>query len=96
MDRIEIPMQPVASSSVAATGYDATRGVLAVQFRNGRTYHYEGITAEQAKSLTEAKSVGRAVNELLRGRAGNPTETPGQAHERRVRAQRPVRTRGSR
>lgn len=96
MPTTQIPLQPLASSSVRAAGFDAGSGTLAVQFKNGRTYHYEGITAEQYSSLVGAKSVGKAANELLRGRAGTPLESPGEAHERRIRAARPVRTRAGR
>lgn len=92
----QIPLQPLTSSSVAAAGFDAGTGTLAIQFKNGRTYHYEGITAEQYAGLTSAKSAGAYVNGLLRGRPGKPLETPGEAHERRVRASRPVRRRAGR
>jgi hypothetical protein len=91
-----IAMTPIASSAVSSYGYDASTKTLAVEFKNGRTFHYEGIDADAAAGLATAKSAGRYVNELLRGRPAQPQETPGQAHERRVRAERPVRTRGGR
>lgn len=92
----QIPLQPLASSSVSAAGFDAGTGTLAIQFKNGRTYHYDGITAAQYSDLIGAKSIGKAANALLHGRAGKPLETPGAAHERRIRASRPVRTRAGR
>lgn len=91
-----IPMRPLASSSLKAYGYDEASQTLAVEFKNGRTYRYPGIAPEAAAGLATAKSAGRYVNELLRGRPAQPQETPGQAHERRIRAARPVRTRGGR
>ena len=96
MTESKIPMRPLASSSLSAGGYDPASQTLAVEFKGGRRYHYEGVSQAEADGLFSAKSTGKYVNELLRGRAGNPQETLGQAHERRVRAQRPVRTRGGR
>lgn len=91
-----IAMKPLSSSSVSSYGYDDASQTLAVQFKNGRTYHYEGIAPSAAAGLATAKSAGRYVNEILRGRPGVPLETPGQANELRVRAERPIRTRGGR
>lgn len=98
MPESKITMRPLASSSINAFGYDPASKTLAVEFKGGLRYHYEGVSQAEADGLASAKSAGQYVNSLVRGRAAKAQETPGQAHERAVRqrTQRPVRTRGGR
>lgn len=97
-----IAMRPLASSSVTAYGYDEATGTLAVQYKSGHTYRYEGISPDQAAGFATAKSAGRYAHELLRGRppAGNDRpaseRSTGQRHDVRRRPERPVRTRAGR
>lgn len=63
----DITLSPVTSSNIAALGYDGASQTLAVQFRNGDTWHYEGVPQEAYDSLRGAESVGRAFNAEIRG-----------------------------
>jgi hypothetical protein len=51
-------MTPVASSNIAAVGYDETTHMLTVQFNNGRTYRYAGVPNGEYQNLLNASSVG--------------------------------------
>lgn len=59
------PLQAVESTNVAAIGYDAATERFGVQFKSGLTYHYEGVNAKIAESITSAKSIGSAVHSVL-------------------------------
>lgn len=54
-----IAMQPVASSMIAAVGYDDEKQQLVVQFNNGREYKYGGVPASEFNALVAAQSVGQ-------------------------------------
>lgn len=57
-----IHMNPVKSSNIAATGYDAASKTLAIQFKGGgKTYHYEGVPHGLADELSKSESVGKFV-----------------------------------
>lgn len=63
------PITPVANSSaVTGTGYDAQRGILAVQFKGGKTYHYEGVPPAVVESMGKAESVGKFVSANVVGK----------------------------
>lgn len=51
-------MKPVKSSNVTHVGYDAASKTLAVQFKNGGTYHYVGVSPTVHTDLLGAKSIG--------------------------------------
>lgn len=67
-DRPEIPLSPIKSSAVSATGYDSASRVLAVQFQGGKTYRYTGVPPEVAIGLREAKSVGNFMASRVIGK----------------------------
>jgi hypothetical protein len=52
-------MVPVSSSNIAAIGYDETRRELAVEFKSGARYHYDGVPAEKHSGLMSADSHGQ-------------------------------------
>lgn len=54
----EITMQAVESSQIEAVGYDAPTRTLAIRFRGGALYHYDGCEAETFEALRGAESVG--------------------------------------
>lgn len=54
-----IPQEPVASSNIAARGYDLTRQVLAVTFTSGVVYHYGSVPAAVAEAFFNAESAGK-------------------------------------
>lgn len=52
-------LDPVTSSNIAAIGYDHATKTLAVQFKSGDLWHYQGASAEHHRALMSAKSVGK-------------------------------------
>jgi hypothetical protein len=57
---------PVASSSIAAVGYDAARRELTVRFAGGGTYVYSGVPARAHRDLLAAESIGGHFNREIR------------------------------
>jgi hypothetical protein len=55
-------MHPVSSSNVAAVGYDADNQTVYVQFLDGSTYTYKGVTEQEYENLRTASSVGSYLN----------------------------------
>lgn len=66
------PIVPITevkgSSAVTGTGYDASKGILAVQFKGGRTYHYQGVPQETVAAMNSAESIGKFVNSNITGK----------------------------
>lgn len=58
----------VKSSNVAEVGYDGD--VLEVTFRNGSRYRYSGVPREVHDELVSAESVGRYLNQNVKGQYG--------------------------
>ena len=63
----QIDMIPRSSSNVAATGYDPASQTLAVQFKNGATYHYSGVPQDVADGLDTSASVGKYIHQHIVG-----------------------------
>lgn len=61
----DIVLNAVESSNVSALGYDEKTSRMAVQFKNGGMYHYEGVDPKTASGVMEAKSIGAAVHQTL-------------------------------
>ena len=61
-------LEPVKSKAVAAIGYDAETKELQVRFTSGGLYSYPGVTGAQYLDLMAAKSKGRAVYALGKGK----------------------------
>jgi KTSC domain-containing protein len=62
-------MQPVASSSIAAIGYDADKAELYIRFYDAPgTWVYYGVGALTAKDFLRAESKGAFFNEVLKGK----------------------------
>ena len=59
-------MIPVASTSIAAIGYEA--GCLYIAFRAGGVYRYDGVPEAVAQALLGAPSKGRYYQSFVRGR----------------------------
>jgi len=55
-------MQSVSSSNIAAVGYDAENESVYVQFLDGSTYAYKGVTEHEFENLRTAPSVGSYLN----------------------------------
>ena len=58
--------EPVASSNLAAVGYDALQSVLEVEFRGGRIYQYFGVPGAVHRSLMGAPSKGRYLDRSVK------------------------------
>lgn len=56
----------VASSSIAAIGYNAEERALWVQFVSGRTYRYDDVPQATYEAFLRADSKGRFFNREIR------------------------------
>lgn len=74
----KISINPVKSSSIMGHGYDAATRTLAVQFKGGKTYHYEGVPPEVMTSLGKAESAGSFISKNLVGKFKTTKLEPGQ------------------
>lgn len=62
-------LKPVASSNVAAVGYDGVTRTLAVQFKGGaKVYHYKDVPPETYAELSKAESVGKFIGQNVVGK----------------------------
>lgn len=57
---------PVKSSNIDKIGYDPQTNELNVVFKNGGSYTYHGITADQHKALIGAKSIGSHLHKVIK------------------------------
>lgn len=55
-------MHAVSSSNIAAVGYDADSQSVYVEFLNGSTYKYNGVSESEFDNLRTASSVGSYFN----------------------------------
>lgn len=62
----DISMVPVASTDIAAWGYDPMQMQLKIQFTNGRVYQYANISPMEWDVLMNAPSKGSAFWALIR------------------------------
>lgn len=62
------------SSNVRGYSYDPASQALTVTYHSGGTYRYDGVPPTAARSLGRSKSVGKAVNRLIK--------TPGYSYEK--------------
>lgn len=60
-------MKRVFSSHISSIGYDPSTKELEVQFQNGNTAVYQDVPADIAKDVTDAPSVGTALNQFIKG-----------------------------
>lgn len=68
IERFKIPFEAVESSTLAGIGYEPTRQILAVQFRDGRIWHYAGASLDLVTEFYQALSKGSFYNENIRGK----------------------------
>ena len=57
---------PVQSSNLASVGYDREKGILEVEFNNGRIYQYFGVPEAVYIGLMNAPSHGQFFHEHIR------------------------------
>lgn len=65
-DKVKIPMKAVESSNIASIGYDAAKQKLAVGFKGGGLYTYNGVPAELYEEFLSAPSVGSFFHSNIR------------------------------
>jgi hypothetical protein len=64
---VQVPrLEPVASSSIAAVGYDAAAQILHVRFVSGQAYLYHGVPGQVHAHLLAAESKGAYFNRAIR------------------------------
>lgn len=59
-------MHPVDSSLIQALGYDPESKTMAVQFHDGKLYHYQGVTQKVHDKVKNSASVGKAFGQFIR------------------------------
>lgn len=64
----KIPLEVIESSNLAAIGYDPDRKQLAVQFKSGDVFHYDGVDMEFAGRFYAAESRGRFYAGHVKGK----------------------------
>jgi hypothetical protein len=60
-------MNVVESATLAAIGYDDTRGILQLKFRGDAVYRYFGVPGSVHQGLLTASSKGGYFNKAIRG-----------------------------
>jgi hypothetical protein len=55
-------MHAVSSSNISSVGYDAENQTVYVQFLDGSTYAYKGVSEHEFENLRTAPSVGSYLN----------------------------------
>ncbi len=65
----QIPeLTPVSSSHLDAIGYDDASQTLYVRWKGGLISSYDNVPPSVASDLQNAPSVGKAFNDLIRGK----------------------------
>jgi hypothetical protein len=59
-------MQKVKSSNISAIGYDPDDQVLHVEFNNGKSFEYQGVTPAAFDELQNAKSIGGFLHKNIK------------------------------
>jgi len=63
---VTVPMEPVQSSNIKAVGYDTDSETLIVQFHNGGTYLYAGVSAKTHQAFMAAPSLGSYLHKHVK------------------------------
>ena len=58
---------PLFSSFLSSVLYDAANLAMTVNFRDGRTYTFEGVDQATADAFAQSRSPGRFFNRELKG-----------------------------
>lgn len=59
----------VVSSNIESIGYDAEQRILAVKYRSGGEYWYDGIDAETYRALMGSASKGTFVHSVIKNKS---------------------------
>ncbi len=63
---LDMIMQPVESSNLAAAGYDQDKEVLYIEFKNGNVYEYSNVPFDVYTGLMDADSLGSYFHRHIR------------------------------
>lgn len=69
-DEVEIQLQPVKSSHIAAVGYDADSGTLVAEYGSGSRYAWYGVSQADYDGLMAADSVGKFMYHTIEAMYG--------------------------
>lgn len=58
----------VKSSTIEAVYYSTENNDLMVTFKNNLTYTYQGVTYEDYLKLITADSIGKSLNQVIKGK----------------------------
>jgi hypothetical protein len=61
-------LAPLNSTMLTHIGHDPIANRLTVIFKNGGTYHYAGVSADEHKALLSAGSIGRHFQQHIRSK----------------------------
>lgn len=76
-----VDMKPVTSSNIRAIGHDPAIPALVVEFTSGDFYEYTGVSTEQFAALIAAESVGKHLNQHIKGKFEFKKLDPSKAQE---------------
>ena len=57
-------MKPVKSSQVESVGFE--NGTLAVKFKSGGLYHYDGVKPETYDAMLKSESIGKFLGQHVK------------------------------
>ena len=60
--------KPEASSQIKEFGYDAASNTLAVRFKSGGEYHYNGVPQETFDAMHKSSSIGSFLHTKIKGK----------------------------
>lgn len=63
---MDIELNPVESSNIAAVGYDEASRTMRVEFKNGSQYDYPDVDQVLVDEFLDADSVGRYFQQNIR------------------------------
>lgn len=64
----KIELEAIASSNLAALGFNPDKHIAAVQFQSGDIYHYAGVTVDLMQRWYASESRGRFYAKEIRGK----------------------------
>ena len=68
MAQTKLNWTDVDSSNIQSVAYDEDSHILAVLFHNGGLYSYEDVDEDVYVDLVHAESVGKYLNQAIKGR----------------------------
>lgn len=66
-EKVRLRHVVVNSTSIATIGFNQTRGVLEIQFVNGRIYRYVAVPKKIQQEFLRAPSLGKFYHQFIRG-----------------------------